>query len=65
VRFDGVERVEFSVKETECEEKFMTTRKRMISMAMTLIEMRRVMKRCMDESKLLYNHQLLQFLLEL
>ena len=37
----------------------------MISMAMTLIEMRRVMKRCMDGSKLLYNHWLLQSLLEL
>jgi len=45
VRFDGVERVKFSVKEIECGEKFMTTRKRMISMAMTLIEMRRVMKK--------------------
>jgi hypothetical protein len=50
----------FLSKKSSAKRSFMT-RKRIISMAMTLIEMRRVMKRCMDESKLLCNHQLLQF----
>jgi hypothetical protein len=55
----------FLSKKSSAKRSFMTTRKRMISMAMTLIETRRVMKQCMGESKLLCNHQLLQFLLEL